>query len=286
MPRRKSSTVMEKAMASIKIPMTDAQMRKLAKGQGIRVNPSSSCTAYEVWCTPEKCRRMERMMTKGKGFALKFSPEEMDENVEIEGGRINFKKIGRTLRSTAKAAGKFYREKIRPVVGPEIRKAVETAIEKGIPMAATALGTVTGQPEIVAAATPALEQASKRIAKKSADKIAKLAGAFGMVKPKAMAKPKTKGGAIKVSEPLAKSISQMEFPKGVPYKPQLQDNFSPFLNPNHPGMNPRLPMPDNSLPIIAPRVHKGMGLYASSGRGLGSPMDPILPQIDNSTYIM
>jgi len=180
MPRTKK--VVDMSMKSVKIPMTDTQMRKLAKGQGVRINPSSGCTAYDVWCTGDKCKKMEKAMTKGKGFALKFSPEEMDENVDIEeGGRINFKKIGRTLRSTAKSVGKFYREKVRPIVGPKIKEAVKKAIEKGIPLAVEALGAVSGQPEIVAAAeSPAVKRLAKRASEKGTEKISKLTGAFGM----------------------------------------------------------------------------------------------------------
>lgn len=269
-------------MRPIKLPLTDAQMRKLAKGQGVRVNPKAGCTAYDVWCTGDKCRRMERMMTKGKGFSLKFSPEEMDENVDIEeGGRINWKKIGRTLRSTAKAVGKFYREKIRPTVGPKIREAVQKAIEVGIPLAGEYLGAVTGQPEIVAAAkSEPVKKFAERTAKRGTEKLSKLTGAFGMAE---------KGGALKMDKSLAKQISQMEHPKTLPYRPQLQNNYSPFLNPNHPGMNPTLPMPDNSLPLVGRGLYmtRGRGLFAAtSGGAMGTPMDPTLPPIDNSTYIM
>lgn len=309
MPRMKK--VEDMSMKSIKIPMTDAQMRKLAKGQGIRVNPSSNCTAYDVWCKAGKCKRMEKMMMKGKGFALKFDPEEMDENIEIEGGRINFKKIGRTLRSTAKATakavgstakavGKFYREKIRPKVGPEIRKAVSTAIEKGIPLAVDALAAYTGQPEIAAATAPVVEKLAKKAAEVGTEKISKLTGAFGMAKPlkmPAVKKGMTKkvflestGGAMKMDKSLAKQIYQMEHPKTLPYRAQLQDNYSPFLNPNHPGMNPTLPMPDNSLPLVGKGMFMGgSGVFLSArerGGMMGSPMDPGLPPIDNSTYYM
>jgi len=273
-------------MQSIKLPMTDAQMRKLGKGGAIRVNPASKCTAYEMYCEPKKCRRMEKMMTKGQGFQMKFSPEEMEENVEVEGGRINFKKIGKTLRSTAKAVGKFYREKIRPVVGPEIRKAVETAIEKGIPLAADALAMVTGQPEILAASQPAIKKGAKKAAKVGTEALSKLTGAFGMAKPK-----KTKA-APKKKKSVTQQIYAMENPKPMPSsRAQLQDNYSPFLNPKHPAMNPMLPMPDNSLPIIPGKMGgrglymQGSGLFAGSGMMMsGSPMDAVLPQIDNSTY--
>lgn len=278
-------------MQSIKLPMTDAQMRKLGKGGAIRVNPASKCTAYEMYCEPKKCRRMEKMMTKGQGFQMKFSPEEMDENVEVEGGRINFKKIGKTLRSTAKAVGKFYREKIRPVVGPEIRKAVETAIEKGIPLAADALAMVTGQPEILAASQPAIKKGAKKAAKVGTEALSKLTGAFGMAATKKKAAPKKMQMGMGVKKSITQEIYAMENPKVLPYRAQLQDNYSPFLNPKHPAMHPMLPMADNSLPIIPGKMGgrglymQGSGLFAGSGMMMsGSPMDPVLPQVDNSTY--
>jgi hypothetical protein len=284
MPRTKK--VVETGMKSIKLPLTDTQMRKLAKGQGIRVNPKAGCTAYEMWCDAGKCKKMEKAMMKGKGFAMKFSPEEMDENVETEGGRINFKKIGKTLRSTAKAVGKLYREKIRPVVGPKIREAVKKAITEGIPLAGQYLGAITGQPEIVAAAeSPAVKRFAEKAAKSGTEKLSKLTGAFGMA-GKGMCD--TMGGAMVVDKTARKYLSKIEHPKIIPYRAQLQDNYSPFLNPKHPAMHPTLPMADNSLPLVGRGLFAGNGLFAATaGMGMmGSPMDPALPQIDNSTYTM
>lgn len=271
---------MTKSMESIKLPLSDAQLRKLAKGQGVRINPSANCSAYDVWCGQGKCRKMARQMTKGKGFNLKLDPEEMDANeIEIEeGGRINWKKIGRTLRSTAKSVGKFYREKIRPKVGPVIRKTIKEAIQKGIPLAADALATMTGQPEIGALAKPAVEKLAEKVAESGTEKLSKLTGAFG----------------LKMDKSLAKQIAKMEHPKQVrPSVYQLQDNYSGFLNPNHPGMSPAINLiPDNSLPLIGRGLFmKGKGLFMR-GNGLygygmrGMPMDPLLPLPDNSTYQM
>lgn len=299
----------KKTMGTMKVPLTDAQLRKLAKGMGVRVCPNSQATAYDFYCNPSKCKKAMRQMTKGKGFTMKLDPEEMDANeVEIEGGRINFKKIGRTLRSTAKSVGKFYRDEIRPVVGPKIRKAVKEAIEKGIPIAAQALGTITGQPGLVAAAQPAIQRAAKKVAEKGTEKLSKLTGAFGVKQMKGCgtkkkAAPKKKKTAPKKEDSVDLYAIDHTDREPPAYRPQLQDNYSNFLNPNHPAMNPVLPPADNSLPQVPRHGTKGSGLYGSGlyaqGNGLyvaerggsvdfrrGSAMNPLLPQVDNSTYYL
>lgn len=280
------------------LSLTDAQLRKLAKGQGVIIKPHcmDAEKGYGLMMSAVKHRRMMKAHTKGKGYTLKLEPDEMDANeVEIEGGRINWKKIGRQLRSTAKAVGRFYNREIKPVVGPALKKLVKKGIEKGIPAATAALATLVGQPEIGAVTLPAVERFAERIAEPAASKIGKTTGAFGMKKKPATRKKRatSQKTSLTTSAPIAKQINEMEFPKTIPYRAQLQENFSGFLNPNHPGMNPTLPMPDMSLPIVRSYTSRGRGLYARGG-GLfmsggaindGMPNDPKLPQRDMSSAI-
>lgn len=296
---------MKKTMQPMKLSLTDAQLRKLAKGQGVIIKPDcmESEKGYGMMMSGVKHRRMMKAKGKGKGYTLKFEPDEMDANeLEIEtGGRINWKKIGRQLRSTAKSVGRFYNREIKPTLGPALKKLVKKGIEKGIPAATTALSTLIGQPELGVAAAPYVEKFAEKIAEPATAKIGKTTGAYGMKKKKkapkkakkAMGPPKT---AFTTSAPLAEQINKAEFPAIIPYRAQIQDNYSGFLNPNHPGMNPTLPMPDMSLPIVRT---SGRGLYMSTrGRGLfmqgnglymrggalndGLPSDPKLPQRDMS----
>lgn len=302
---------MKKTIEPMKLTLTDAQLRKLAKGQGVIVKPHCMDTegGYGMMMSSIKQRRMMRAKAKGKGYTLKLEPDEMDANeIEIEGGRINWKKFGRQLRSTAKAVGRFYNREIKPTLGPALKKLVEKGIEKGIPAATTALASVLGQPEIGAVTAPAVERFAKRIAEPAASKLGKTTGAFGMKKKKAPKKakkamPKMQKTTLTTSAPLAQQINQMEYPKTLPYSAQIQDNYSGFLNPNHPGMNPTLPMPDMSLPLVR-NYSKGKGLYMSrmQGNGLfmrgegmfmrggalndGLPNDPRLPQRDQSYALL
>jgi len=290
-------------MQSMNLSLTDAQLRKLAKGQGVIIKPHSmSEGGYGMMMTAVKHRRMMKAHSKGKGYTLKLEPDEMDANeVEIEGGRINWKKIGRQLRSTAKAVGRFYTREVKPTIGPVLKKLVKKGIEKGLPAATTALASLVGQPELGIAAAPYVEKFAEKIAEPATAKIGKTTGAYGMKKKKKMPKkPRMPKTALTTAAPLAKQINEMEFPKTLPYRAQIQENFSGFLNPNHPGMNPTLPMPDMSLPIVRSYTSRGRGLYARggglfmSGNGLyvrggaindGMPNDPKLPQRDMSSSI-
>lgn len=267
-------------MQSMKLKLTDAQLRKLAKGKGVVVKPSDMAeSGYDIYCTTKNCKKMCKAKTMGKGMCLRLSPEEMEANdVEIEeGGRINWRKIGRTLRSTAKAIGKLYREEVRPEVGPALRRIVKKGIEKGIPFATSALATALGQPELAVATRPFIAKIAQDIAEPATQGISKLTGAFGVKKVKL-----PKGKAMSATKAMSAPVHSTREMCPVPFKAQLQNNYSNFLNPNHPGMNPTLPALDNSLPIVSSRMH-GRGLFVNRGMGMkGLASDPQLPPQDNS----
>lgn len=266
-------------MQSMKLKLTDAQLRKLAKGKGVMVKPSDMAeSGYDIYCTAKNCKKMCKAQTMGKGMCLRLSPEEMKANeVELEeGGRINWRKIGRTLRTTAKAIGKLYREEVRPEVGPALRRIVKKGIEKGIPFATSALATALGQPELAVATRPFIAKIAQDIAEPATQGISKLTGAFGVKKVKL---PKAKAMKMATAVPVHSTREMCP----VPFKAQLQNNYSNFLNPNHPGMNPTLPALDNSLPIVSSRMHSGQGLFMNRGTGMrGLASDPQLPPQDNS----
>jgi hypothetical protein len=280
----------KKDYGSVDMKLTDAQLRKLVKGQGIIVKPAMFSKGHSFRVSPAQHRRMMTAMRKGKGYTLKMSPEELEANeVDMEGGRINWRAIGRTLRRGAQKAAKFYREEVRPEIGPGLKRVVKKAIETGIPALATAGLTAIGQPEIAAAVAPRVSRFAEKVAEPGAEKLGKLTGAFGL-------RMKSTGRGLK------EEIEEMEYPDILPYKAELQDNYSLFLGPNSPAMHPTLKMPDNSLPILKDphakrRMYskgRGLSMMSYGGSGLrmmsgmggsfspGLPMEPALPQPDNS----
>jgi hypothetical protein len=276
----------KKDYGSIDMELTDAQLRKLTKGGAIIVKPSMFKKGHMYHVSPTKHRKMMTAVKKGKGYKLQLSPEELEANqVDMEGGKINWRAVGRTIRRGAKAAAKFYKDEIKPEIGPGLKRVVKKVIETGLPALATAGLTAIGQPQLAAVAGPAAARLARRIAEPATDRFGKMTGAYG----------------LKMGAGMESTLAAMEYPDIMPYKAMLQDNYSGFLGPNSPAMNPTLPMPDNSLPLVRDPHLKvytkgrgmsiGGGLRLKSGMGagdsfrMGLPMDPILPQHDNSLAI-
>jgi len=278
--------VKRKPMETMKLDLSDAQLRKLAKGQGIMLKPAYFNKGHGIQMSAAKYKKLHTAMNKGKGMRLTLGQDELGANdVEMSGGKINWKKLGRQIRGGLKEAGKFYRKEVRPTVGPALEKLTKKGLEVGTKAAVAGLASVTGQPALLAAA-PAT---SKFVSEKGTKAISKLTGAYGVKK----GKKKSSTPTSKITE--AKSVQQAP----LPYKVQLQDNYSNFLNPNHPAQNPRLAQPDNSLPrnqIYGNGLFTGKGGYSEGGGGYsaggggysaggmlsGLPDDPVLSQRDNS----
>ena len=276
--------VKRKPMQNMKLDLSDAQLRKLSKGGAIILKPASCGKGMPVHMSAAKHKKLMTAMNKGKGMRLSLGQDELGENeVEMEGGKINWKKVGRTIRGGLREAGKFYRKEVRPTVGPALKTLTKKGLEVGTKAAVAGLATLTGQPALLAAAPGA----SKLVSEKGTAAIGKLTGAYGVKKEKKTSKT---------------TLPQSTATAPPPYRPMLQDNYSGFLNPNHPGMNPRLAQPDNSLPRVS--IY-GNGLYSQMGGGMnlgmgldlkqggrvaiakdvilsGLPNDPILKQRDNS----
>jgi len=276
--------------------LSDAQLRKLAKGGAVIIKPSQCGKGMSMHMSAAKHKKMMTAMNKGKGMRLSLGQDELGENgVEMEGGKINWKAMGRQIRGGLREAGRFYRKEIRPTLGPALKTLTQKGLDYGTKAAVAGVAALTGQPELLAAAP----LASKFVSEKGTKAIGKLTGAYGVKKGKkvSMASDKTT---------LPKSTATAP----PPYRPMLQDNYSGFLNPNHPGMNPRLAQPDNSLPRVSiygnglyntTKGGSALGYTSEGGSALGYgmkggrvaiakdvilsglPNDPILNQRDNST---
>lgn len=265
-------------MKQYSLKLKDKHLRDLAMGKGIMISPkmASGEGGYSISMSPTKHAKLMSAHSKGKSAKLMLTPKELKANgVEMmEGGRIRWRDIGRTLRRVGQKAGEFYRKEIRPEVGPALKRLVKRGVEEGLPLAVEGLTALVGQPEIGAVAQPFVRGYAQRISEPVAEAISKKTGAFG-TKKKKMTKRMPKMPKMPVSEG--------EFIQPSHPKFGLQDTYWNFIAPNHPAFNPPLP-PDNINDGLVGTSDLRSRMYFKKGAGMlsGLAMEPILPARDNS----
>lgn len=267
------------------LKLKDAHLRDLALGKTITITSKMyHPQGLPIHISPAKHSKMETCKTGGRAMKMKLSQAEMKANGIrfLEGGRIRWSDIGRTLKKGVEKAAKFYRDEIRPEVGPALKRLVKKGIEKGIPAVVEGLTTLAGVPEAGIVAEPFVKGYAERISEPVAQYISKTTGAYGTKKKRAS--PKARKTTKKPKEVSMKAeMYAITEPRGPHPKFELEDNYWNFLGPNHPAFSPTLPPPDNSSPMMTVAIPSGRGLYYQRrGGALGSPMEPLLPPPDNS----
>jgi hypothetical protein len=169
----------------MKLKLSDAQLKKLACGEGVMIHPKHVCeTGHPIALLKRTADTIRSKHAKGKSHILKMTPSEMKMNKIsiVEGGRIRWGAIGRTVGKATKKALEYYRQNIRPVIGPSLRKIVKDTAEKVLPkIAETAIGAVAG-PETAMLAKPFIERAGQKYAEPITEGVSKLTGAYGIHK--------------------------------------------------------------------------------------------------------
>lgn len=168
----------------MKLKLSDPQLKKLAMGEGVVVKPSHVCesSGHPIMMHKRTINTIVAKHNKGKSHILKLSPAEMKLNkIEIvEGGRIRWGHLGRIVGKATKKALEYYREHIRPEIGPTLRKLVTDTTTKVLPKIATAAVTALGGPTIGALADPFINNVAEEYSEPIADKVSKLTGAYGL----------------------------------------------------------------------------------------------------------
>jgi hypothetical protein len=270
-------------MKQYSLKLKDKHLRDLASGKGIMISPKmgSGEGGYPISMSPAKHARLMAAHSKGKSAKLMLSPKELKANgVEMmEGGRIRWRDIGRTLRRVGEKAGEFYRKEIRPTVGPALKKLVKRGVTEGLPLAVEGLTTLVGQPEIGAVAMPFVRQYAERISEPVAQAISRKTGAFGVPKKKKKATKRKPAMAPMPKMP----VDQGDFVQPAHPKFRTYDNYYNFIMPDSPAFNPPLPADNiNDGMCGMPDLRSRMYFKKGSGMLSGLPMEPVLPARDNS----
>lgn len=276
-------------MKQISLKLKDKQLRDLAMGKGIMISPKMGGEGgYAISMSPAKLAKLMKALSAGKGMKVMLTPKELQMNgVEMmDGGRINWRGIGRTLRKVGKTVGKFYREEIRPTLGPALKSLVKRGVEEGLPLVVEGLSALTGNPEIGVAAAPFVQGYARRVSEPIAQAISKKTGAFGTKKAK-------KGGAKcggATRKPASKKTVSIATPEGEFIQPAhpkfgLNDTYYNFILPNHPAFNPPLPPANINDGLVGmPDIRSRMYFKRGGAMMSGLPMEPALPASDNSGF--
>lgn len=266
------------------IQLSDQHLVKLAKGKGIFVKKEMMMDKdAPIHVAESKLRKMMKNHSKGMKFTLKLSPEELMENgVEMEGGRINWRHLGRSvlsgIKKAAQVTAKVYREHVRPHISEGLKTAVSKGLENlGVAGVDAAL-TAVGAPELAAIAQNKIRNGVRHyVSEPATEAIRKSTGAFGIKKGKG------KGSA----KSLKKEIHDFEYPKQPHPSYKLKTDSSQLLAYNHPAMAPHYPLPDHSIILVGQGLYlHGRGLYLG-GHGMypvGSPLNPAHLNINDQSW--
>jgi hypothetical protein len=133
-------------MPLVYLKLTNAQRSNLQKGKGARMTPSAqgSGDLYGVDMNAADYKRYSKALLSGKGCIVKGSiASEESESEEVEGGKINWKKVGRQIKKGANTVGVDTIEGIKKYIPEEVAK---NAVQYGVGSAVLGATTFAGMP--------------------------------------------------------------------------------------------------------------------------------------------
>ncbi len=132
-------------MPVVYLKLTNAQRSGLQKGKGTRMNPAQqSGELYGVDMNPADYKRYSKSLLSGKGCIVKGSLASSSEASEdVEGGKINWKKVGRQIKKGINTVGVDAIEGLKKYVPEDVAK---NAIQYGTSAAVLAGTTFAGMP--------------------------------------------------------------------------------------------------------------------------------------------
>ena len=132
-------------MPLVYLKLTKAQHSGLQKGKGTRMNPSSQGSGQlcGVEMNATDYKRYSKALLAGKGCIVKGSVVTSESDDEVEGGKINWKKVGRQIKKGINTYGVDSIEAIQKYVPEEVAK---NAVQYGVGSAVLAGTTFAGMP--------------------------------------------------------------------------------------------------------------------------------------------
>lgn len=133
-------------MPLVYLKLTKKQADSLGKGKGARITPSGvvdMASVYAVDMDAKDYKRYTKAVLNGKGCIVKGTVLDEASDDEVEGGKINWKKVGRRAKKLVNTVGVDAIEGAKKAI-PE--KVAKQAIEKGVTGAVLGATTFIGAP--------------------------------------------------------------------------------------------------------------------------------------------
>ncbi len=178
------------SIMQLKLNLSERQRSRLRNGHSIQIKPEQVGSGMPLHVNPMLHKKIMSAHRRGKGSRLQLSGSE----IEASG-----------LKETLQKAAKFYKEKIRPVAAPYLKRGAKRLLNVG----KEALNTAT-----LGALEPELQSLYDRYGDKAVEVLGRVSGAYGF-----------KGGAVIPFAPLLsdqapmakrKQISRRLKPPGEP----------------------------------------------------------------------
>lgn len=132
-------------MPLVYLKLTNAQRSNLQNGKGARMTPSAqgSGDLYGVDMNAADYKRYSKALLSGKGCIVKGTVTDEGSDEEVEGGKINWKKVGRQIKKGANTVGVDTIEGIKKYIPEEVAK---NAVQYGVGSAVLGATTFAGMP--------------------------------------------------------------------------------------------------------------------------------------------
>lgn len=129
-------------MPVVYLKLTPSQYKKLSSGKSVRYNPSAdSGELFGIDLEPAVYKRYAKSLLSNKGLMLKGNVMESDTEGEVEGGKVNWKKVGRQLKKGINTVGVDIIEGTKKFVPKEVAQQTLAGLtQAGVLGATAALG--------------------------------------------------------------------------------------------------------------------------------------------------
>lgn len=126
-------------MPVVYLKLTPSQYKKLSSGKSVRYNPSTAVSGelFGIDLEPAVYKRYAKALLSNKGLMIQGNVVESDTE-EVEGGKVNWKKLGRQIKRGINREGVDIIEGTKKVIPKEVARQALSGLAQGAVLGTTA----------------------------------------------------------------------------------------------------------------------------------------------------